>query len=376
MTEKRPGRWELRVDLAPDPVSGKRRRLSRMHQGTKRTAQRALAVLVATADEQRGGTDATLAVLLEEWMRIIDRDRSPRTADGYRRLIDSRIVPTLGHVPLSRLEPRQLDVWYAQLSAEGLAPRTVRNIHAVIRTALGQAMRWGWVQRNVAELATPPSVPTDQHRTVGDDAVFTALDAAAAWDPDFGTMVAVAAATGCRRGELCALRWDDLDLVHGFVWIRRGIVAVAGKGLIEKDTKSHRARRVHIDAVTVAALVEHRARVMERARLCEVDLAADAFVFSPEPHGRVPVPPDRVSHTWQRICRRAGVSGVRLHDLRHWHATYLLGQRVPLEAVSERLGHGLKSTTHDFYAHAVPAHEELAAAELGAAFGRRRQLPA
>jgi integrase len=310
-------------------------------------------------------------VLLEEWMRIIDRDRSPRTAYGYRCLIDQRIVPTIGDVPLPQLEPRQLDAWYAQLDAEGLAPRTVRNVHAVLRTALGQAMRWGWISRNVAELGSPPSIPSDRRRTLPDDLVCAGLDAAMLHDPDFGTMVGVAAAMGCRRGELRAplvrrrpRPGHRVDLAGD----RLGPPRRPGREGHEDPPGTPGARRRRD---------RRRPRGAPRARAragapVEVTVSPDAFVFSTDADGLDAVPPDRVSHTWRRICRRTGVDGVRLHDLRHWHATYLLGRRVPLEVVSERLGPGLKSTTHDFYAHASPAHEELVAAELGAAFARRR----
>jgi integrase len=209
MRERAPGVYELRITLGRDPVTGRRRDLSRTVRGGKREAQRALAALVTEHDAGRPGTDSTVGLLFDQWLRLVARDRSPTTAGSYRRLVEHRLRPVFGAVPLRRLRADQLDAFYTALTDAGLKPRTVRNVHACLRSALAQAVRWGWVEVNVAERATPPAVRSDRRRTIDPAAVLEALRAAAAWDPDFGAVAATLAGTGARRGEVCALRWAD-----------------------------------------------------------------------------------------------------------------------------------------------------------------------
>ena len=169
-------------------------------------------------------------------------------------------------------------------------------------------------------------------------------------------------ATGCRRGEACALRWSDIDLDRGEVAIRRSITLVGGE-LREKDTKTHASRRLAIDGATVALLRTHRRRQRELALAIGVHLADDAAMFA-DPEGR-PWRPDVCTNRFGRLRARLGLDRVRLHDLRHFVATVLTDGGIPIGTVSTRLGHSQLSTTLDLYTHAVPATDQRAAAHLG-----------
>jgi integrase len=127
------------------------------------------------------------------------------------------------------------------------------------------------------------------------------------------------AATGARRGEVCGLRWSDVHVDSSTVSIRRSVASVAG-GTIVKDTKTHAARRIAIDADTMAVLARHRRRMEVRARAFAVDFGADGFVFTSTGDGSEPLHPDTVTGGFRRVCDRIGLAGARLHDLRHLHA--------------------------------------------------------
>lgn len=363
--ERAPGVWELRVSLGPDPLTGRQRQRSRTFRGGKRDADRALAALIAEMASKRSpGTTATFGAILARRMEVVWRDRSPTTAYGYQSKLDRYVIPALGEVPLSKLGAEQLDALYADMGAKGLAPRTIRQTHAVISSALEQAVKWGWVERNVARLATPPSVPGEEDVEVDLEAVRAMAQAAAIHDPDLGVMVGVKLKLGCRRGELCGLQWRDLG--EGGVQIRRNVVRRGDTGeLVVKDTKTHAGRLVAIDEATVAALSAHRSRMDERAQAFGGVLGARAFIFSRDPLGRTPFVPDTLSQAWRRLRKRTGVEGLRLHDLRHAHATYLIDAGIPIPTVSKRLGHSRKSTTEDIYAHAVRTSDQRAADVAG-----------
>ena len=230
-----------------------------------------------------------------------------------------------------------------------------------------QGVRWGWLPRNPASSASPPRVPTPDVRPPSPAELARLFAAAGDADPDLADFILLAAATGARRSELVALQWSDVDLDAGRVCISRAIVA-GPDGLVAKDTKTHAARRVSLDATCVAALAAHRRRADERASVCGRSLPPDAFVFSNEVDGSVAWYPDSASRSFTRLCRRAGVSGVRPHDLRHYVATRLLSAGVDVRTVAGRLGHRNAATTLNVYSHFLVEADRQAADVLGRIF--------
>ncbi|MFZ8999546.1 MAG: tyrosine-type recombinase/integrase, partial [Ilumatobacteraceae bacterium] len=262
-------------------------------------------------------TTATVGELLDAWFEFAAPDFSPKTVKETRGYIDRSLMPTLGSKRLAKLKPADLDAFYRRLLASGgsggrpLAPATVRRIHGILRRALNQGVKWGWIGINPATATTPPRVPASDIRPPSSEALGRVLRRARDESPDLGCYLMLAAATGARRSELIALRWTDVDLERGTVSIERGIVS-GPDGLVEKGTKTHSSRRVSLDAGTAAALVDHHARATDRARMCRVPLAADAFVFSNAVDGSEPWFPDSVSRSFRLLCDKEGVPGVRL----------------------------------------------------------------
>lgn len=370
MIEITPGHWELRASAGKDPLTGKYRTVTRRFVGNKTAARKARAELLL--EVQRGkhtGTQATLGTLLERWLDKIEGDRSPRTMDGYRMNVRYHILPALAHVPLNKLEPETLDTFYASLKKGSphrnpLAVATVRQIHAIIRAALNQAVRWQWIPTNPALLADPGSLRPVEHHPPAPEAVLRLIEAA---EPEVAVFLRVSAATGARRGEVCALRWEHIDLTTGVVRIERSIIQTGtGKSvLVDKTTKTNQRRKVRLDPDTIEVLRQHRMRWVERARTFNLTLNPSAYVFSSSADASVPLRPDSATQAVTRLRDRLGMPGLRLHDLRHFVATQLLADGVPVKAVADRLGHADVATTLRVYAHALEAADVEAAASMG-----------
>jgi integrase len=191
-------------------------------------------------------------------------------------------------------------------------------------------------------------------------------------DPDLAVLLWLAATMGARRGELCALRWGSVDLEAAELLILRNLFQAAGR-LVEKDTKTHAARRLALSHDSVALLEEHRRRCVERAEACGVRLSDEAFVFSFDPAGRQPMHPDSVTHRFSRLARRLGLR-TRLHDLRHYAATQLIAGGVDLRTVSGRIGHaGGGATTLRVYTQFLAAADRRAAEVLEKTLRRPRR---
>lgn len=365
MRERGKNQWELRVGAGRDEATGKYRVVTRTVRGTKTDAQVRLAELITEVhgpERRPPPTKGTVAHLLASWLANVEL--SPTTRHEYERLIDRRITPTLGDTPLAKLTAFELDAFYRAAETEGLSSSSVRQMHAILRKALGQAVKWQWLPRNPASDATPPRLrsrelappdPVDvRHliRTVEQD------------DPEFACLLLVAATTGARRGELCGLRWADIDLEHRVVRIHRSVVQIGDK-VAEKDTKTHQERRLTLGELTAATLVAHRGRMETRARLAGERLEPDGFVWSEHPASVTPFPPHRLTSAFRAACKAAGVS-CRLHDLRHYAATQMLTRGTDVRTAAGRLGHANAATTLKVYAHFMPSADERAAAQLDA----------
>ncbi len=170
--------------------------------------------------------------------------------------------------------------------------------------------------------------------------------------------------TGLRRGELVALRWSDVDFGTETLLVRRGLVKI-GTRVIEKDTKTHRMRRIALDRETVKVLQEHRARWDALAAELGIESSGNAFLFSYEPDCSRPYDPSGVTHRYSRMCAGLRIDS-HLHALRHYSATELLGAGVDLRTVAGRLGHGGGGvTTLRVYAAFVAESDRRAAEILG-----------
>jgi integrase len=367
----RKGVWELRLTLGKDPVTEKYRRVSKSFHGTAREADKALRQLIDEQAPAEDGVGATFGQLLDQWLEECERlDLSPTTLRNYESSVRTSIRPRLGQVPLSTLSAKHLDSLYGAMKTAGKSPKTIRNHHAVISAALHQGVRWGWVRSNVADMARPPRIAQKRVRAPSIDVVRAVIDEAERRDPHKAALLMLAALSGMRRGELCALRWSDLDLEAGTMEVARSVVVVRG-GLTEKSPKTDRSRSVALDAVAVALLKHHHARTLANVTEARGQLAPDAFVFSPFADCSTPYRPDNVTSFFIRVRNEVGAKTVKLHDLRHFTATQLIGAGVDPRTVAGRLGHADPSVTLRVYSHALEERDRAAATIMGDILGQR-----
>ncbi len=368
--------WRLTVFVGIDEATGKRRYAQKTVRGTKREAQTTLARFVTEVSSglHTAPGSITLDELLTRWRELKVHQVSATTLEGYDFIIKRYIRDPLGRVRIDKLRAADLDRFYGQLLETGghdgkpLSARTVRLAHVVLRQALAQARKWGMVVVNVAEDATPPRTRhTEIHPPSGDE-VARILCAAMDYDPDFGVLLRLLAATGCRRGEALALRWRDIVLDtergSGEILFSRSMASTA-KGVLEKDTKTHQSRRVAIDVGTAAVLRDHRTRWEERAGEAAAKITDDSLLFSSSVDASTPWRPDVATNRFIRLCQDLGIEGVRLHDLRHYVATSLGAAGTPIATISTRLGHRDRATTLNVYSHSLPALDQQAADVIG-----------
>ena len=260
---------------------------------------------------------------------------------------------------------------YTKLRKRGLAPATIRQIHAILRASLNQAERWGLIQRNVAKLASAPAQPQREQHPPSIAEVRSLMTTAIALDPLFGLFIRVMVATGARRAEVCGLRWSDVNFEAGTLDVSRSYTVLPGsRG--DSPTKSRSARTVMLDADTVIALscgwidAEHASAVCGLSS----EQRRSGYIFAMDPTGQRAWRPDSANARWAKTRLAAGISAsVRLHDLRHFQATQLLDAGVPVPTVAARLGHADGTTTMKIYAHRTQRADQQAADIVGKLLG-------
>ena len=368
LVKRSKGSWSIVLDLPRDPETGKRRQQWVSMKGTKKDAERRLSELLHQVDT--GGfvrpSKLTVAEFLRQWLRDYAASNvRPLTAAGYAQRIDRHIIPALGRIPLSELQPSHLQTFYrkavqnGRLDGEGgLSARSVLHIHRVLYDALAIAVKWGLVIRNVAQAVDPPRATRKEMRTLDAEGVNRLLEASQ------GTMyhplIHLALYTGLRRSELLGLRWRSVDLDMATISVVQVLHCLQGGRIVFHEPKSQKGKRqVALSPTAAVALREYRERQQLDRILVGNPLTLDDLVFS-NPDG-LPLLPNSVTHAFIKIVRRAGLHGVRFHDLRHTHASLMLRQGIHPKIVSERLGHATVGITLDTYSHVTPGLQEAAA---------------
>lgn len=353
------GVWRISLELDRDPQTGRRRRRWETFHGTKRDAEARLAQLIheyetgVAVDPNR----LTVAEWLGQWLAQRKPHLRPTTFERYWASVERYLIPALGHLPLQGMRPAHVQAMYARWLADGLAPATVASHHRVLGRALGDAVRLQLLGRAVTQAVEVPSVAS-RSLTVDDDLVRRVLDAITAQPQPWRAAGMLVAYTGMRRGELCGLRWHDVDLTAGTVAIRRTRTTTYSGTVVEGATKTRASERVvPVPGLAVDVLREWRRLQLEERMAAGSGWAGEEWVLTID--GR-PARPDAVTRWWLMTSKRAGVR-LRLHDLRHLAATLMAQHGVPPRVIAEVLGHARASFTLDVYAGA-PDIEALRAA--------------
>ena len=327
MIKKRANSWWVVVYTGRDPLTGKKRQKTGT-AATKAEARQLEARLISQvgAGQHGGAAGKTVADLIEAWFqwRPSVRPISPNTLVNYRRYADQKLLPALGRLPLNRVDTATIDRFYAELRQRGskcqhcyrrirdgqppmrpgevfrlrfsgeervhqtdcvqgtpMTPSAIRDIHAVLSGAFKQAMVWGWISHNPVPLTTPPAVEQPDTRPPEVGQAERLIETAMAEDPELGLFLVLAVVLGARRGELCSLRWSDVDFDQGDVLVAGSVIILPGQPLLDRDvTKTRTKRRVAVGAGTLELLRARRVEQAKAALAAGVALGPDAYVFS------------------------------------------------------------------------------------------------
>jgi len=367
--------WTIVYDLTVDSVTGKRRQKSQTVKGTKRDAERALREVLLSLE--RGAYVKPNKITLGEWLRqwlkdYVSMNTTDRTQESYTSIVERHLIPSLGKVTLTDLQPLHIQSYYAEKLNKGradgkggLSARSIVYHHRILSNSLDYAVKMGIVVRNVVKLIQPPRVAKVTMNTLSPEEVTKFLDAAR--ETDYYVYFATLLYTGLRRGELLALRWRNLDLESTALTVVETAYKLGNGNYVIKEPKTTQSRRTVTLPPSLVELFKVYRADQELLRIqLGVSLNADDFVFI-RPDGS-PINPNAVTLAFRRIIKKAMLTSIRIHDLRHTHATLMLKAGVHPKVVSERLGHANIGITLDIYSHVLPGMQEAAAEKFDGIF--------
>lgn len=402
LVSERPGQdqiWRIKFD-APTTTKGERRTVRKNVRGTRKRAEEALAQLMAEARRGvRVEQTATVSQWVDQWLEDVRAEVSLRTWERYKQLLTLHVVPYVGTTALRDLGPSAIQGLYSRLAKSGrrstvapgkaaatdetrtappgLAPRTIVHVHRVLHRCLGAAKRLKRITDNPVEDVTKPrlggTAAASQRATVdmrvlsqGEIAAllerFRTDNAPSAYAP--ALLVHLALDSGARRSEMLAAPWREFSAARRSLRFAQAVDTTREGGVVIKPAMKTRSSRraVTLSVSTVAMLVAERERQKAAQRALGVEWSDDFLIFHHPDAPGAPLNPDEVSKAWRRKVAKYGFAGLRLHDMRHTCASYLLQAGRPITEVARHLGHATPAVTMSIYSHAVPG--EVAARGL------------
>lgn len=291
----------------------------------------------------------------------IKPNRKPNTVARYERDL-KRINAAIGHMKLSQITPSAITAFSAALQADGvkenggrLAPSSVNTIMRTLSSALGYAVKWGYIATNPCMNAEGPGQVYNEAKYMDESAARTFLTYLQQEPIKWRALITCDLLSGLRRGELLGLQWPDVDFDEHLVHIRRTWNYTSGKGCYFTEPKSKRSKRpTHLSTAFFTTLLEYKQWQNEQ-RILMGDAwkgtSDDPRVFTTDDGS--PIFPTTPTWWLSKFCKRIGVEHISLHSLRHTYASLMIADDVPIVEVSNQLGHARASTTTNIYGHVI-----------------------
>lgn len=343
----------------------------------------------------------TFEDFIEKWLKnYAETELAPKTLHRYKELLDSRIIPALGHIKLNKLQPTHLTEFYNNLREDGirsdgkpggLSERTILHHHRLISAILTCAVQWQFLLNNPALRLKAPKVEKKEAKHFDIDQTEYILHLVENEPIKYRTMIVLSIYGGMRMGELAALQWDDIDFDNCILRINKSLQYLKEKGTFIKSTKNETSNRIiSLPSSAINLLREYKVwQNGEKAKLGDLWNEEYNNIFTA--HNGKPMFPSTISSWFNKFIKRHNeailnddsipkevksnyiLDNVNFHGLRHTSATILINQGVDVTTVSKRLGHARPSTTTDIYSHSLKKADTEAANKLENLFNKNPQ---
>lgn len=372
--KRKDGRWEGRYVIGRNEKGLPKTK--NVLAKTKRECEEKLKALrdsIRGAEPQRPKADMTFGAWMDRWYQTECKPAiRPKTQVDYENRIYQHIIPELGHIPLAKLTPGDLQQFYIRLKqggrllrteeyGPGLSDRMVKSCHVTCRVALDRAVVQGLILKNPALACKAPTTHPKEMQVLTQEEMQRLLIQAK--ENDCYELLLLELSTGLRRGELLALRWDDLDFRTGELRIERQVQRVRGELTVTQPKTKSSTRTVILPEPVLDILKGYRKNVNSQ------------WIFPSPKKEDSPLDPTAVRKKLAIVLERAGCKHVRFHDLRHTFATNALEHGMDIKTLSAIIGHVSSATTLNVYTHVTDEMRQSAAAKIDRAIARVEPQP-
>lgn len=358
---KQTGKWDFVIDIGKDPLTGKRKQKRRRGFETKKEAEKALAALLNEVNE---GTyiepsKQLYSDYLNKWLKGKEHSLSIQTLKLYKSYMKTHIVPALGHLKLSALNPLHIQEFVTELRNKGLSQTTVKRIFNVVNASLNSAVKMELIKKNPASAIEKPKWDSKEITIWNLQEVSSFLKVAKSSPYYIAFLLAIM--TGMRQGEILALRWKDIDFENECLYVRQTLTH-DGKEFKNGAKSKAGNRSIGLDTHTISVLKQQRKKVV--ANKLKYGIAYNDFDLVVCSSKGKPINPRNLLRTFNNLVTKANLPKIRFHDLRHTHASLMLQQGENIKLISERLGHSSVKITLDIYSHVLPNMQKDASNRL------------
>lgn len=355
--------YEITVEGDRDPLTGKRNRVFRTVKGSEKEARKVMHRLINDMEQNKivKKNHKTVEEWMEEWITLYLPNVEETTRVGYKTKLRCYIKPALGDILIYSLRADHVQKMVNDMQARGLSPKNIRDTFNNINAAMKKAVVLRYIPFNPCEGVVLPKLKKYRAKVYDNQMIHTLLDTASGTDMYLPVLLGVT--VGLRRGEMLALRWDDIDFKTNTIKVRSNMVN-GENGIIIKAPKSEAGiRDIKVGDEVMAELKKARLKYMEDALTSTIFQNLN-FVIRQEDGS--PLHPDSMTRKWSRFLKDNNLPHIRLHDLRHSHATALIQAGVNPRVVQQRLGHSDVNITLNTYTHVLPEMDMDAAIKLDA----------
>lgn len=383
--EKR-GENSYRLVAPGGTVGGKRKKFKKTitvegktEAAKKKVAETELAKFIAEIESNTyiEPSKMTFKDLADKWIKDYgETNLAPKTLYRYNEMLDSRILPAMGHMKIGKIKPLHLVEFYKNLQEDGirkdkksggLSPQTIRHhhrlIHAIFETAVND---WHILTYNPAANIKPPKVQKKEARFYEEEdiqALLTALDSLDEKDLKYKLAIYIDISTGLRLGELMGLKWKHIDMKTGVIRVVEATQYLPKLGTFEKSPKTETSKRELVLPDPVLDMLKQYKVQQNEHRLQLGNKWQDTDYVFTQWNG-LPMNTYTVGNWFPKFLKKHELKKITFHQLRHTNATMLLKGGIDLKSVSHLLGHASVSTTGNIYAHALQSANKTAAEKI------------
>ena len=355
--------YQVIIEEDRDPLTGKRERHYKTVNGTKKQAEAVMRKLIAEVEDGGIVTQSAMKVgaWMEEWISLYLPNIAMTTRESYIEKNKNYILPELGHIPLKALKNSNIQTWVNQLHKEKqLSPKTIRNTFNILNAALEKSVVLQKIPNNPCKGTVLPKMVKYKAEIYDLKEIEELISKSKGTDMYLPVLLEVS--LGLRRGELLALRWDNIDLQNGIIHVRENTVSAGGKTETKTPKSAAGIRDLTISGYLLEVLRrEHTQYLKDKFEQGKLFNDTNLVVRKKDGSG---YRPDSMTQKWGRFIKQHDLKPIRFHDLRHSCTTALLQAGVDPKTVQTRMGHADISVTMNTYAHTTKSMDKQAAEKM------------